>query len=384
MLVFVAGCAVAAPETADHPDILPHGGSQDLAGDLGGVGDAGDLGGADLAGDLATVDQAGIDLAGVDQAGVDMNMAVDMNHMGDMAHSGSPDLAPSCTPGASCTVAGNVGACAAGKIVCTSGAPVCVGSVTTQSCYSGPAGTAGKGICKAGTQSCVGSLGTCTGQVLPTTENCFNSTDDDCNGTVNNTCPSAVTTGAQTNGPEHGGTSDGEAGSSICPAGSVVTGFTLADDEQPYLGGVQVDCAPISLVTNDATSSYSIGFGTTTLAADGWYGGESTGTTDYRCGASQAGVAADTYASNSKQDVDGTFLYCGTAALTLGAGNKLSAVWTAVSTSSSDGFTYNHGDAAGYDACGAGQVLVGFNIQAGAWVYGLQAVCAQLAFTYTP
>jgi hypothetical protein len=59
---------------------------------------------------------------------------------------------------------------------------------TTQTCYSGPAGTSGVGACKAGTQTCVavtsGTVwGDCTGQVLPTTELCSNTTDDDCDGT---------------------------------------------------------------------------------------------------------------------------------------------------------------------------------------------------------
>jgi hypothetical protein len=69
--------------------------------------------------------------------------------------------------------------------------PACAGKGTccaagaTQSCYTGPAGTSGVGRCKAGTATCdstTGSFGTCVGQVLPSTENCSDGIDNDCNG----------------------------------------------------------------------------------------------------------------------------------------------------------------------------------------------------------
>jgi hypothetical protein len=55
-----------------------------------------------------------------------------------------------------------------------------------QSCYSGPPGTLGVGECSAGRQSCVdGSFGACEGAVLPAEETCDNEgADDDCNGTA--------------------------------------------------------------------------------------------------------------------------------------------------------------------------------------------------------
>jgi hypothetical protein len=69
-------------------------------------------------------------------------------------------------------------------------APVCT-SGTTESCYSGPAGTADKGICKSGTRTCTGGVwGACLGQVLPSPEAC-NGRDDDCNGSTDDgqVCP---------------------------------------------------------------------------------------------------------------------------------------------------------------------------------------------------
>ncbi|MFN8283198.1 MAG: putative metal-binding motif-containing protein [Chitinophagales bacterium] len=108
--------------------------------------------------------------------------------------------------GSACSV--GVGACtrtgvwvcngAGTGIVCsaTAGSPTaetcngidddCDGTVDgiTRACYTGPAGTAGIGVCRAGTQVCTaGTWGTCTGQVLPSTEVCDN-IDNNCNGTV--------------------------------------------------------------------------------------------------------------------------------------------------------------------------------------------------------
>jgi hypothetical protein len=57
-----------------------------------------------------------------------------------------------------------------------------------RSCYSGPTGTAGVGICTAGLQTCDASgtaWGSCTGEVLPDTETCTSSLDDDCDGQAN-------------------------------------------------------------------------------------------------------------------------------------------------------------------------------------------------------
>ena len=56
---------------------------------------------------------------------------------------------------------------------------------STQACYTGPMGTAGVGLCKMGVETCApngSGFGPCTGQVLPTPENCATAGDDDCNG----------------------------------------------------------------------------------------------------------------------------------------------------------------------------------------------------------
>ena len=59
----------------------------------------------------------------------------------------------------------------------------------TQGCWPGEESTQGVGACKDGTQSCSGSgefgtWGECKGAVTPTTEQCGNGVDDDCDGKV--------------------------------------------------------------------------------------------------------------------------------------------------------------------------------------------------------
>lgn len=54
----------------------------------------------------------------------------------------------------------------------------------TRPCYTGPSGTENVGACKDGTQTCTNGQWptTCTGQVLPGTENCCDNLDHNCNG----------------------------------------------------------------------------------------------------------------------------------------------------------------------------------------------------------
>lgn len=62
----------------------------------------------------------------------------------------------------------------------------------TMNCYSGPAGTAGVGACRNGTRRCMAgspaTFGACTDEVVPRSEVCGNSVDDDCDGSVDEDC----------------------------------------------------------------------------------------------------------------------------------------------------------------------------------------------------
>ncbi|MFO0598328.1 MAG: MopE-related protein [Myxococcaceae bacterium] len=104
-----------------------------------------------------------------------------------------------------------VGACARTAVACTGGvAGTCTPGMGTaetcnnvdddcngaidngvsRACYSGSVATRGVGTCRDGTQTCTAGVwqATCPGEQLPVAENCGNSLDDDCDGTVNNGC----------------------------------------------------------------------------------------------------------------------------------------------------------------------------------------------------
>ncbi|MBI5533535.1 MAG: hypothetical protein HY898_12525 [Deltaproteobacteria bacterium] len=60
--------------------------------------------------------------------------------------------------------------------------------LAVSTCYTGPNGTQGVGECKSGVAACnaQGSgWGACTGQVVPSTDHCTDSVDNDCNGVIN-------------------------------------------------------------------------------------------------------------------------------------------------------------------------------------------------------
>lgn len=71
-----------------------------------------------------------------------------------------------------------------GQTTSSSSGMVCE-PATTLVCYNGPMGTEGKGNCKAGLQTCdVQGMGygACIGEVGPTTEDCYVTGDEDCDG----------------------------------------------------------------------------------------------------------------------------------------------------------------------------------------------------------
>jgi len=96
----------------------------------------------------------------------------------------------------------------------------------TRSCYSGSAGTQGVGVCRAGIQRChmgadQGSFwSACSGEVLPSPEDCSNPADENCDGT--SACGECTPgqTRACYSGPE------GTQGVGICVAGSQTCGPT--------------------------------------------------------------------------------------------------------------------------------------------------------------
>lgn len=120
------------------------------------------------------------------------------------ADNGNPGAGQACSTGLPGVCSSGTTTCDSGSIACgqnvASSSEVCDGldnncdgtvDGNTRSCYSGPAGTSGVGVCRSGTQTCTaGSFGgPCSGQVLPTVENCSDGLDNNCDGVVNNGCP---------------------------------------------------------------------------------------------------------------------------------------------------------------------------------------------------
>lgn len=168
------------------------GGTTHDAADAGDDASGGDAAGDDASGDDASGDDASGDDASDADAPGDDGAIGDASDAGDTSDSGSEaDVAPACTP------------------------------LSTEPCYTGPAGTLGVGACKAGTKTCAedgSGFGACIGQVLPTPETCNTPEDDDCDGKQNEEGPGCVcvpgTTASCYSGPA------GTAGVGACKAGT--------------------------------------------------------------------------------------------------------------------------------------------------------------------
>lgn len=67
----------------------------------------------------------------------------------------------------------------------TGGASECSMAGMEQACYSGPDGTENVGVCAGGTRTCQsdGTWGPCDGEIVPGTETCTSTDDEDCDGT---------------------------------------------------------------------------------------------------------------------------------------------------------------------------------------------------------
>jgi hypothetical protein len=99
------------------------------------------------------------------------------------------------------------------------------GSCTTstmQSCYTGPTGTQGVGVCHSGEQTCAlvdggAAWGNCTGEVVPGARLCTSTSDNDCDGTADDTECGPCVSGAQE--PCYTGPS-GTEGVGVCRGGT--------------------------------------------------------------------------------------------------------------------------------------------------------------------
>ena len=114
---------------------------------------------------------------------------------------------------------GSIGWISAAYADCSTCGGVCRNGAT-QSCYSGPANTANQGICKEGTKTCTnGKWGKCQGEQVPQNEACDNQIDDNCDGTINENCPSVCTEG-ESRDCETQDQGHCKAGSQLCAGGA--------------------------------------------------------------------------------------------------------------------------------------------------------------------
>jgi hypothetical protein len=148
-----------------------------------GGGDAGPSDGGVTDGAIDSGADASTDAAAID-AGPDANVdggATD----GGTSDSGNADAGPDgSAPDMGVDASLCDGICTAADTVCPSDCAVCVPG-TMQACYSGPAGTEGVGVCAGGHQACAAdgaSYSPCTGETLPTPDDCTTPADEDCNG----------------------------------------------------------------------------------------------------------------------------------------------------------------------------------------------------------
>jgi hypothetical protein len=288
---------------------------------------------------------------------------------------------PVCVASAAACMTANPGACGPGTSACgDAGAPVCRPIQTTQACYTGAAGTRGVGKCKDGTQSCIGTLGACKGEVLPAAhDNCFTGTDDDCNGAIGNSCPQALTIGADRALAAAGGTG-GAASTVHCPKGAFVTRVdSWFDDIDQHVSGVSIYCAVPSLV--QGASSYSVTLTPSTPSP--YQKAAGVGATDERtddCGTtglsaitSTTGLA-DTY-------VEGIGNHCGTSAVTLAGDNTITFSFVPSGDTSYNAWSNSTGNFFD-EACNSNEVIVGFALHIGGWLFNIKPICAALQVTY--
>jgi hypothetical protein len=283
--------------------------------------------------------------------------------------------APGCDDNTCCD-SGSPGACSAGVLVLGDEVAACIPQTFTQPCYTGEAGTNGVGACHGGTQSCVGALGPCNGEVTPAPiENCFNAIDDDCDGLVNNGCPSSLSLGPGHNLLGAGGDGGGTA-SARCPPGSFVTRVdSWGDAIGHHASGISFWCATPTLVRG--TSTYSVTLTENDAAPEQLLGLQeaSVGRRDDCSGL--VGFTAMTYTVGLADDaVEALGHHCATTAVTLQPDNSIT-----LDFKGDGGMDYASWGDGGvfFDAtCGPTEVIVGFAVRNGFWLDHIAPICAQL------
>jgi hypothetical protein len=133
------------------------------------------------------------------------------------------------------------------------------------------------GVCAAGTQHCRGGGLVCDRDTDPSGESC-NGLDDDCNGTVDNGCPSSLGTGSDRSLTSYGG-NGGSTFRLVCPSGQMAVGVDIRSASE--LDRVQVICQALTLNEDRGSDPYTYQSAATggqsrTASAGGGGGSQST------------------------------------------------------------------------------------------------------------
>lgn len=195
-----------------------------------------------------------------------------------------------------------------------------------------------------------------------------NGRDDDCDGAIDEGCPSDVGLGVATNGTSYGG-SGGSAFTSNCPAGGVLTAISIRAAAR--VDAVAGRCRTVSLATDTTGSEHSYSLATsTTMTSLPSYGGTGGSLYNDSCGPDEVVIGID---GRSGTEVDRLSFACGKVAL-----SSTTATITPVRTSPNRGGT--GGSAFSY-RCPAGQVAVGLFGRTGRRVDRIGLRCAPVNVT---
>jgi hypothetical protein len=302
----------------------------------------------------------------------------------DGATDGGVDAAPVCVESDAGCLTGSPGACSDGILHCDGGVPFCEAITTTESCYSGSVSTRNIGICHDGTQTCTGSLGACTGEVDPAAhEDCFNDLDDDCNGLVNDGCPSSLKLGTQRSLSSAGSGTGGGSHTVVCPAGAFVTrvdSWFDSNSSNQFASGVSIYCATPSLV--QGASSYTVTLAANTpapyLTEHGTDDPAIQRTDD--CGISGL-TAMHRSITQADSHVEGEGYHCATSTVTFSStDNSIMFDFSNIGDSSYNTFP---GGTVVDQSCSFLEVLVGFTVRDGAYLDNITPICAPLQTVYS-
>jgi hypothetical protein len=263
---------------------------------------------------------------------------------------------------------------------------VCPGSGVSRACYPYGQGlqdaTLNQGPCRAGMQVCeatgggTGVWGSCANAVVPTAEAC-NGVDDNCDGRVDEGCPTSFVLASGVASPAFGNSAGGTAYDGACPSGQVGIGVSITSQPGYGIYVVSLSCGTISLQANSGAkpTAYSIAIGAGGTAGPFGMDFPSSKSDSYTCpkGSMLSGLSGALNQPSPGEDFVGFItLRCSSLSVDGGPGTyHLDRV--AVETSPNLGAAIM-GTAFSFD-CANNQIFTGISGHAGSWIDQLAVRC---------